>query len=88
MIYDDDTRPHHHFTLYSENRPSESGRVRRPPLRVRRRIFELAARPGYGPERIYAYLRRVELFNVTVRDIRYVIAQGDLRQVDAPTQPG
>lgn len=81
MIYDDDTRPHHHFTLYSEDRPPEPGRVRRPPLRVRKRILELADRPGHGPERIHAYLRRAEPFNVTVtvRDIRYVIAHGDPR---------
>jgi hypothetical protein len=42
MIYDDDTSLHHHFAIDPGDRPSEPGRVRRPPLRIRKRILELA----------------------------------------------
>ena len=79
MIYDDDTSRHHHFEIDSEDRGLEPGRVRRPPLRVRVRILELAAQPGYGPERIEACLRYAGVRGVTVRDVRHVLAQGDPR---------
>lgn len=55
MIYDDDTSGHAHFRVGSGDRPDPI--IPRVPKRHRARAAELAQLPGWGPERIEAWVR-------------------------------
>lgn len=87
MVYDDDTGRRIHFDLESGERPLRGRRQKRlPSEETQRYIVQLARRPGWGAERVHAFLRlehnRHDISLATIREILEGILQSETRLPD------
>lgn len=72
-MYYDDTAPRVHFPIGSEDRPPVVGAL---PAPDDQQAIRDAVRPGWGPERVSAHLRRIHGRDISPDTVRFVLAHG------------